>query len=267
MQEEQWLVIRDWFRDYGTGFAGPDGKLHAMLQRKAQHSRRVAANAAEIARESGAAPGEVLFVQTAGLLHDVGRFPQFRDYGTFSDPRSVDHGERGFAALCEDPAFVQLDLPGRSDLLASVRYHNKRVLPENLTPSERRLTDIVRDADKLDIFKVILDALENGDFEKNDLVFLHVAPEGPPNPAIVDCIRQGRTASYTDIRNRTDFGLQLLSWAFDLTYAATCRRLLERGLFDAIIARLPDYPGVRDSAALARQQLVRRCDAETKGTA
>ena len=41
-------------------------------------------------------------------------------------------------------------------------------------------------------------------------------PGGMPNPVIVECIRQGKTASYEEIRNRTDFGLQLLSWSFDI---------------------------------------------------
>jgi hypothetical protein len=262
MQEEQWLLVREWFRDYGSGFAEAGNALHPLLQGKSQHSRRVAANAAEIARDQGGSPGDVLFAQTAGLLHDVGRFPQFRDYGTFSDPRSVDHGERGYAVLCADPAFASLDMPFRDDLLTSVRYHNKRVLPETLSPAERRITDLVRDADKLDIFKVILDALDNGDFEKNEAVFLHVAPDGAPNPVILDCIRQGRTASYADIRNRTDFGLQLLSWAFDLAFEATCRRLVERGWFDAIIGRLPDSPEVREVAGLARRHLIQRCGKE-----
>jgi hypothetical protein len=244
---------------YGLGFAGADGALPPLLQGKTQHSRRVAANAAEIARESGVTEGGVLVAQTAGLLHDVGRFPQFRDYGTFSDLRSVDHGECGYAVLCADPAFTQLDLPARADLLAAVRYHNRRVLPEALSPSERRLTDIVRDADKLDIFKVIIDALDNGDFEKNAEVFLKASPDGPPNPAILDCLRQGRTASYGDIRNRIDFGLQLLSWAYDLAFQATCRRLVERGLFDGIIERLPDHPEAREAAGVAKAHLLKRC--------
>lgn len=260
MRDAQWLVVRDWFRDYGMGFAGPDGILHPLLQGKSQHSRRVAANAADIARDQGASPGEVLFVQAAGLLHDVGRFPQFRDFGTFSDTRSVDHGERGYAALCGDPAFLRLEVPNRGELLTSVRYHNRRVLPDTLSPAERRLTDRVRDADKLDIFKVVLDALENGDFEKNAAAFLDAVPEGPPNPVIVACIRAGRTASYGDIRNRADFGLQLLSWAFDFAYDATCRKLVERGWFDAIIARLQAYPEAREAAALARQELIRRSE-------
>jgi putative nucleotidyltransferase with HDIG domain len=259
MNEGQWVEAREWFGRYGAGFAGADGALHPLLQGKASHSRRVAANAEEIARDAGLADGEVLFARTAGLLHDVGRFPQFRDFGTFSDPRSIDHGERGHAALSEDPHFSLLDMPNREDLLASVRYHNKRVLPDTLSPGERRLTDIVRDADKLDIFKVILDALDNGDFEKNATVFLHAVPEGPPNPVIVQCIREGRTASYADIRCRTDFGLQLLSWAFDLSFDGTCRRLIERGWFDGIIAKLPSYPEVEEAAAIARTHLMRRC--------
>lgn len=258
MQHAEWTTVRDWFRAYRAGFAGPDGKLPPLLQLKAGHSSRVAANARDLAADLGHTPGEVLQAQTAGLLHDVGRFTQFRDFGTFFDPRSVNHGERGFAVLSEDQAFARIAMPRKNDLLAAVRHHNRRVLPEDLSPSERHLTDIVRDADKLDIFKVILDAIQSGAYDKDEAVFLHAPPEGKPNPVILECIRAGRTASYEDIKNRTDFGLQLLSWAFDLAFDATGRRLIERGLFDALIDRLPDDPLVRESAALARAHLHRQ---------
>ncbi len=258
MQDAEWIIIRDWFQGYEACFSGPDGKLPPLLQGKAGHSRRVSANARDLAVDLGHSRGEVLHAQTAGLLHDVGRFPQFRDFGTFSDPRSINHGERGWTVLCEDPDFLRLSVSRRGDLLAAVRHHNCRVLPEQLSPSERHLTEIVRDSDKLDIFKVILDAIQSGDVEKNETIFLHVPAEGGPNPLIVECIRNGRTASYEHIRNRTDFGLQLLSWAFDLAFDATCRRLIDRGLFDAIIAHLPDDPTVRESVDIARTHLHRR---------
>ncbi len=258
MQESEWVPIREWFRDYGTAFVGPDGKLHPLLQLKARHSRRVAANARDLAVDLGHAPGEVLHAQTAGLLHDVGRFSQFRDFATFSDSRSINHGERGWDVLRENPEFVRMSLPRREELLTAVRYHNRRTLPEDLDPAERRLTEIVRDSDKLDIFKVILDVLKSGEFDRNDVVFRHIPREGAPNPVILECIRNRRTASYEDIRNRTDFGLQLISWAFDLAFDATCRRLLDRGLFDALVVHLPDEPAIRESVAHAREHLQRR---------
>ena len=38
---------------------------------------------------------------TAGLLHDVGRFPQYSMYGTFFDSASVDHGCLGAEIITE----------------------------------------------------------------------------------------------------------------------------------------------------------------------
>lgn len=259
MQEHEWNGVQDWFRGYGAGFLEEDGRLHPLLQVKARHSRRVAANARDIAHDLGYDRAGILHVQTAGLLHDVGRFSQFREYRTFSDHKSIDHGERGFSVLSADESFGNLQTPNRADLLASVRYHNRLAIPDTLTASERRLTEIVRDADKLDIFKVVLDAVESGEYEKNESIFMNKPPDGPPNPVIVDSIRQGKTASYEHIRNRTDFGLQLLSWAFDFVFDATCRRLVERGLFDAMMARLPDEPDTREAAAITREHLMLRC--------
>lgn len=262
MQEQEWMAIRDWFRNYEAGFAGPDGTLDPLLRLKSSHSRRVAADARDLALELDWAADPVRLAQAAGLLHDVGRFTQFRDFGTFSDPKSVNHGERGWEVLRRDPAFNALPIPRRNDLLTAVRYHNRRVLPDGLPAEALKLTHVVRDADKLDIFEVILGALRGGAADENPGILLSVPPEGPPNPAILDAIRNGRTAAYEDIRNRTDFGLQMLSWAFDLKFEGACRRMIDRGLFDELIGRLPGESGVREAAALARAQLFRRrvCD-------
>ncbi|MFO7535332.1 MAG: HD domain-containing protein [Kiritimatiellia bacterium] len=259
MRELEWLSVQNWFRGYGVAFAGEDGQLHPMLQSKTKHSWRVSAYARDIALDIGCSPAGVLHAQTAGLLHDVGRFSQFQEFGTFHDPKSIDHGERGFTVLSADADFARLPVPKRDELLASVRYHNRRFLPQ-MPDEERRLTEIVRDADKLDIFKVILDSLKEAESQNKDSVFLNMAPDGPPNLAILECLRQGRAASYEDIRNRTDFGLQLLSWVFDLTFDLTCRRLVEQGLVEQLIARLPDDPICREAAGIARAQLRKRCE-------
>lgn len=265
MTESEWKEIQEWFKGYGAAFAGEDGQLHPMLQGKTKHSWRVSAHARDIAQDQGYSPSGVFEAQTAGLLHDVGRFTQFREFGTFHDPKSINHGERGYAVLSADAGFARLPVPKREELLASVRYHNRRVLPE-LPAGERRLTEIVRDADKLDIFKVILDSLKESESQRKDSIFLNAAPDGPPNPVILECMRQGRTASYEDIRNRTDFGLQLLSWVFDLSFDLTCRRLVEQGLVESLIAQLPDDPASREAAAIARAELKRRCEAGERKT-
>jgi len=70
----------------------------------------VAANARDLGRDLGCSPEEVLHIQSAGLLHDVGGTPSSQRLSTFNDPQSVDHGERAMMC-CAGSAFARLSYP------------------------------------------------------------------------------------------------------------------------------------------------------------
>ncbi|MDO9542003.1 MAG: HD domain-containing protein, partial [Kiritimatiellia bacterium] len=93
LQEEKSLST--WFEEYVHQFTGPDGDLPAMLKLKLDHSRRVAANTADIGQDLGFDAGDTRTAIILGLFHDIGRFTQFVNHQTFRDEHSFDHGLRG----------------------------------------------------------------------------------------------------------------------------------------------------------------------------
>ncbi len=97
--------------------------------------------AARIGASVGADPDFSWFL---GLLHDIGRFQQLTQYGTFKDAESVDHAELGADILFKDGlihSFPSFSVPELTDdrLIAetAIRLHNKLALPGNL--DEKRL--------------------------------------------------------------------------------------------------------------------------------
>jgi len=82
MKIAQLISTRHWFESYVGGFADESGKLVPLMRVKKEHSLRVETNVACIARSLHWEDARIRLADAVGLLHEVGRFGQFRDYGT-----------------------------------------------------------------------------------------------------------------------------------------------------------------------------------------
>ena len=130
---------------------------------KIAHTCRVAGISERIAGSISAA--DVDFAWLIGLLHDIGRFEQIARYGTLKDALSVDHAELGADILFHDNLFGAFVSQGelkpdefkkvKAVAETAIRLHNKLRIPENMETHIKMYTNILRDADKADIFRVL----------------------------------------------------------------------------------------------------------------
>lgn len=123
------------------------------------HTHRVAKHCESLALNNAYTKEEIEIAKLCGYLHDIGRFEQFKKYGTFIDKDSCDHGELGYQLLKKDDfinKFITDDYL-KEVVLTSVRYHNKLYVPDNLDELSDMMLAIVRDADKIDIFELVID--------------------------------------------------------------------------------------------------------------
>ena len=238
---------RQRFLDYTATFEDvPDA---APLRLKVEHTFKVFDHACRIIdsldRESSPLKEKAQDVELchaailAALYHDCGRFPQFKRYRTFLDAKSVNHAVLSFQTM-RDNAFLKEESPRVRHLAqCAVLLHNKHTLPEKLDADARFVTDVVRDADKLDIFRIMVSYLTSALPEK-DAVLLHVkdAPESW-SPNVAEDVLAGRIAKYSDLRYVNDFRLLLGTWMHELRFAATKRELAESGLMAEVLSQLP----------------------------
>ena len=111
---------------------------------KYNHSYRVANNSLEIAKSLNLSDEQIELAHSCGLLHDIGRFVQVTKFDTYQDLVSLDHGDQGYLVLKNLGVTDEI-------VLNSTKYHNKRIVPDELTEEEKLYTNITRDADKIDI--------------------------------------------------------------------------------------------------------------------
>lgn len=231
-----------WFEDHVRSFLTGDPQDDAHIELKRDHSFKVLAEARAITPTLDLAPGLERAAHLAALYHDAGRFPQYRTYRTFKDAQSANHAHLGVRSLRGHAALKDLDPATRALVLGAVVMHNRRELPAGITDDLSLVTRVVRDSDKLDIIRIMLDHLRPGGKE-SDVVMLHVEDDPARyTAAIVAQIEAGRIGDYALMRYRNDFTLLLLSWVFDLSFRAARRMFLERGHLDELCSLLPRTP-------------------------
>ena len=190
----------------------------------------------------------------AALLHDTGRYEQLKRYNTFRDSDSVDHAVFSHDIVVEKGWLD--DDPQREAILTAVLVHNRRDVPDNLDPLTEAAVHTVRDADKLDIFRVLEHQVATTDWRTNCEAFWNLPTRAAPSPAVVAAIRDSRPVDYQNIKTLADFVLIQVGWMrCGLRYATSRRLCAERGHLAFrrdFLHQLTDDPAVDELCELAR---------------
>jgi hypothetical protein len=175
----------------------------------------------------------------AALYHDLARFPQFFRWRTFVDGLSTDHGRLGVKTLKEEKALAEESSHVRKLTQSAVILHNRHRLPARLPADARLISEVVRDADKLDICRVFAEQLVEGG-PRSPVALLRVRDDPALYaPKVLEDALARRVASYGDLRSVNDFRVLLGTWQYDLRFAVSRRKLAEEGNLRALLEGAP----------------------------
>ncbi|MDY0149567.1 MAG: HD domain-containing protein [Kiritimatiellia bacterium] len=242
MTADQLHPIPLWVDAYVTQIHGADTPPPAALTLKLNHTRQVAANAREIAQQLDWPAHAVRLGEALGWLHDVGRFAQFAEFGHYHDATSFNHGWRGAEIVADAGLLASLSAISQACLLDGIRHHNAKTLPAEIAASSLPYLKLIRDADKLDIFRVVIEGLERDGFQELAAMWPHIDLHGPINPRLLQDIRAHQQADLLHVRSLADFLVLQASWMLTLNYAPTAHLAQERGVLDTLAAYLPGDP-------------------------
>jgi len=217
--------LYNWFHRYSQSFYSAEPEVMQGIRHKEEHSVRVAANSLALAQHLRLNERETAMAETVGLLHDIARHNQWTRFKSFSDPvTQYDHGTEGAAILAEtgmlDAYFSQSE---QESILFAIVCHNKLCVP-GAGPQQLLLANIIRDADKLDIFRTLSPVTAGHDY----------------SPALISLLRQQRPLPYFEAKKPADRRLLRLGWLYDVNYDWTLRQLVAEGYADSLLASLPD---------------------------
>lgn len=144
--------VREEFKAYVQSYDMTDIKIRL----KQEHTYQVATLSEVIAKSLDLEPEWVDLAWLIGMLHDLGRFEQLRRFGTFIDSESIDHAQFAAELLFEERLIRRFIKATDYDqiICAAIQYHNAYRVLGDLDEQTMLFCDIIRDADKVDIFRV-----------------------------------------------------------------------------------------------------------------
>ena len=238
MNNKEYKVLSDRFFEYVDNYRDNDGKFCSLLEEKLNHIKRVANNAVFIAKNEKWSEEDCLIAEICGLYHDIGRFSQYKTYKTFSDAKSVNHGQQGFDIINSNNLFDILSEEDKQTVLDSVHFHNSLEIPDGLNEKSFRFTKLTRDADKLDIFFMLTETIRTKTLDKHKDLLWNL-PIGEPNPSIVNKLMSGSQALYSEIKNATDVVLLQLCWLYGMNYDSSILRIKQNNTLELLASIVP----------------------------
>lgn len=206
---------------------------------KEVHTKRVCDNIDRLSDSLGLGLKEKNTARATALLHDIGRFPQFKTYGTFSDPLSKNHAALGVRVVVKKGFTGHLPQAQHRLILRAVALHNHPALPSTLPSGLLQLARMLRDADKIDIFKVMTD-LYNAPQNDRQGFITHNLPDDKKIPDdLVEAIISGRRINYNRVNTLNGLKLFQLSMILDMNFPAAFEALKKQGTVRKIIDSMP----------------------------
>ncbi|MBM6834004.1 HD domain-containing protein [Megamonas hypermegale] len=245
--QELWQEMSSWMTTYMKSFYSPEeaqkAKSHLDIKNtgtiffddaqivdgivlKEKHTWKVTNNCERLAKHLGLNEHDKLLAKMIGLFHDVGRFRQFTIYRTFNDALSENHAKLGLSVIKDLSFMKKLSEDDLATLNFAIGNHNaKEIAP---TDNKRFLSfaKLIRDADKIDIYRVLKPYL------------------GPTDgtgcsPDFVELFVQGKQCDYTKMRTQDDRKLVRLMWVYDINYAWSLQQIINDNYIEEIIGNLP----------------------------
>jgi len=251
--------LKAWFSDYVETFLSGDSDHRRNIELKVDHTRRVCAEILDVGKSLGLNGEDLCLAEITALFHDIGRFEQYARYGTYRDLVSEDHAVLGVRVLRENRVLERLEPPTTDLLLRTVSYHNRAALPENETERCLYFSRLLRDADKLDIWRVVTDYYTQKNGTRNETIELDLPDKPDISDRVYEDLMSGRLVRVDCLRTLNDFKLLQMGWIFDVNFPRTFQLVLERAYLKIIRDTLPPSKRVMEVFSKVQSYLEKSC--------
>ena len=233
-------------------------KIHAekydmndiAIIRKFYHSYRVMDFCMLLAKYNNFNDDDTNIAMLVGLLHDYSRFEQWTNYKTYSDIKSIDHGDLAVERLFKDREILNYckNIEYYDEIYDAIKYHNKYSYPEYLSEHNKLLCKIIRDADKLDIFYLLG-------------INKELIPEdaGAISDKVKETFYSNKAISRLDCKNKNDDILLDIAMIFDLQFNYSFKHIKNMKLIDKIYENIENKAMFKPYFYYINKYIEKRC--------
>lgn len=232
--------LKNWFTNYVGTFKYDDDKFQTNINIKAEHTERVIEEINSLGAELGLDVNEVNLAEIIALFHDIGRFIQYDRYRTFADYKSENHAELGIKILKEHNVLGELDEDIQKVIFCSIRNHNLPVLPQEEEEVCLFYSKLIRDADKLDILRVVTDYYNRNYGERNSALVLELPDTPGISKSVYEDLINKHIVYMKHVNNVNDIKLLQAGLIYDINFRPTLDSVKKRGYIELIKNSLPE---------------------------
>ncbi|MFT4326871.1 MAG: HD domain-containing protein [Candidatus Woesearchaeota archaeon] len=223
------------YDNYYASQASDKKNIQKMIDIRYEHTMCVIKLAKVISKKENL---NVELTEIIALFHDLARAYQIKTYETLSDKDSIDHADYAVEILKKEHVLKDFTQLEQTIILDAIQYHNKFIdnIPD-VTKESKPYVQLIRDADKIDIFRVVL--------SYQDLLQLSYTQN--PTLDVVKQLVAGKQVLKSSMKNPTDDVLLKLSWMNELYYTTSWNLLEKARYIEKLLAKLP--PGCNEIKA------------------
>lgn len=227
--EKAKVVFKEYLQDYDSKY----GKIELKIR----HTYGVVKASEYITNKLLLDKEDIELAKLIALLHDIGRFEQIKQCDCFIDNKNIDHAELGNEILFEKNLIRKFIENEQYDNIISkaILNHNKLAIEDNLNEKELLHSKIIRDADKLDNFRVkseedFENIIDNANKEKleNSIISEKIFDDFMNNKVIIS----------QDRKTYLDFWVSFIAFIFDFNFISGLEYIKEMDYINTIVNRL-----------------------------
>ncbi len=246
IRKENFLLLKSWFNNYVKSFHSDDYEFQRNIDLKEEHTLNVCKEINDIGESLYLSEENLRLSETIALFHDIGRFEQYKRYNTYSDKISENHAELGIKVLKENHVLDKINLHAQNIIFKAISYHNLAKLPEKEIEEHLFYSKLIRDADKVDIYRVVTNYYSHRKEEKNTAIELELPDIDEISDEVYADIMAEKIVNIENVKTLNDFKLLQMSWAYDVNFIRTFRIIYERHYIEKIYNELPHNIKVKE---------------------
>ena len=234
------------FQEYLKNYDINDGSIALKIK----HTYEVVKKSEYIANGLRLDKENIELAKIIALLHDIGRFEQIKEFGEFND-KKIEHAEFGVKVLFDNGLIRKFMDENKYDniIYKAIYNHNKYKIEENLNEKELLQCKIIRDADKLDNFRV---KEKDKIYNENTINYETVSEK------VYEDFIQHKCIKLEDRKTIIDYWVCVIAFIFDLNFNISLQYVKENNYIDVLVDRI-EY---KNKNTKQKMEDIRKCAKE-----
>lgn len=231
---------KNYFKEYALKYINMCEKKEdkTLVEFKLAHTYRVRDNIVKIANSCNLSKHDKNIAELIGLFHDIGRFKQYIEYKSYNDSATVNHAIFSANIIKDENVIKDVSDEDFEVIYKAIYYHNVYKvdkIEEKLTDRQIYFLNMIRDADRLDIYYSMARIVPKMTREERYIWYNEREDTEEVSDLIYEQIFNNISPSMKECKTIVDSQFARMSWVFeDMSFREALNIILDEKYFESI---------------------------------